>query len=63
MTQNSFKTVQEALLLCLEEELIKDDEFAMLYEEYTPQNLPFRHRDYENFPFKTKTQPSVPFVM
>ena len=36
MTQNSFKTVQEALLLCLEEELIEDDEFAVLYEEYTP---------------------------
>ena len=54
MTQNSFKTVQEALLRCLEEELIEDDEFAVLYEEYTPQNLPFRHRDYEKFSLQNK---------
>ncbi|CAH3137930.1 unnamed protein product [Porites lobata] len=47
MTQNSFKTLQEALLLSLEEKLIDDEEFAVLYEEFTPQNLPFRHWDYE----------------
>ncbi|CAH3185676.1 unnamed protein product, partial [Porites evermanni] len=32
-------TLQEALLLSLEEKLIDDEEFAVLYEEFTPQNL------------------------
>ena len=43
MTQNPFKALQEALLLSLEEKLKDDEEFAVLYEEFTPQNLPFRH--------------------
>ena len=54
MTQNSFKTLQEALLLSLEGKLIDDEEFAVLYEEFTPQNLPFRHWDYEKFSFENK---------
>ena len=54
MTQNSFKTLQEALLLSLEEKLIDDEEFAVLYEEFTPQNLPFRHWDYEKFSLENK---------
>ena len=58
MTQNSYKTLQEAWLLSLEEKLI-DDEFAMLYEEFTPQNLPFRHWIMKIFPSKTKTPQSV----
>ena len=37
----SFKKAQEMLLLCLEEEMIDDEEFALLYEEYTPRNPPF----------------------
>ena len=38
---SSFKEVQEMLLWCLEEEIIDDhlQEFAVLHEEYTPQNL------------------------
>ena len=59
MTQNSYKTLQEAWLLSLEEKLIDDEEFAMLYEEFTPQNLPFRHWIMKNFPSKTKTPQSV----
>ena len=54
MTQNSFKTLQEALLLSLEEKLIDDEEFAVLYEEFIPQNLPFRHWDYEKFSLENK---------
>ena len=54
MTQNSFKTLQEALLLILEGKLIDDDEFAVLYEEFIPQNLPFRHWDYEKFSLVNK---------
>ena len=37
------------LLFCLEEEIIDDEEFAVLYEEYTPQNLPFPHCQYDTF--------------
>ena len=59
MTQNSFKTLQEAWLLSLEEKLIDDEEFAMLYEEFTRQNLPFRHWIMKKFPSKTKTPQSV----
>ena len=46
---SSFKAVQEMLLFCLEEEIIGDEEFAVLYEEYTPQNLPFPHCQYDTF--------------
>ena len=42
------------LLLCLEEEIIDDEEFAVLYEEYTTQNLPFRHSLYDNFSLTNK---------
>ena len=52
MIQNSFKTLQEALLLSLEEKLIDDEEFALLYEEFTPQNLPFRQGD-PAYPLRT----------
>ena len=51
---SSFKEVQEVLLFCLEEEIIDDEEFAVLYEEYTPQNLPFPHGQYETFSLLNK---------
>ena len=54
MTQNSYKTLQEAWLLSLEEKLINDEEFAMLYEEFTPQNLPFRHWIMKKFSLENK---------
>ena len=54
MTQNSFKTVQQALLFSLQEELIDVEEFALSYDQCTPQNLPFRHWDYERFSFRNK---------
>ena len=51
---SSFKAVQEMLLFCLEEEIIDDEEFAVLYEEYTPQNLPFPHCQYDTFSLLNK---------
>ena len=45
----SFKEVQEMLLVCLEEELIDDEEFLLLYESYKPQNPPFPHSSYAEF--------------
>ena len=45
----SFKEVQEMLLVCLEEELIDDEEFILLYESYKPQNPPFPHSSYAEF--------------
>ena len=53
-TMSSFKAVQEMLLFCLEEEIIDDEEFAVLYEEYTPQNLPFPHCQYDTFSLLNK---------
>ena len=50
----SFKKAQEMLLLCLEEEMIDDEEFALLYEEYTPRNPPFPYSSYDNFSFVNK---------
>ena len=35
----SFEKNQELLLPCLVEEIIDDEEFSVLYEAYTPQNL------------------------
>lgn len=51
---SSFKAVQEMLPFCLEEEIIDDEEFAVLYEEYTPQNLPFPHCQYDTFSLLNK---------
>ena len=42
----SFKEVQEMLLLCVEEEIIDDKEFILLYEAYMLQNLSFPHLSY-----------------
>ena len=39
----SFKEVQEILPLCLEDEIIDDEEFILLYEAYMPQNPSFPH--------------------
>ena len=44
----SLQEVQEMLLLCLEEEIIGDEEFPLLYEGYMPQN-PFLQSQYERF--------------
>ena len=42
------------LLFCLEEEIIDDEEFAVLYEEYMPQNLPFPHCQHDTFSLLNK---------
>ena len=42
------------MLLSLEEKLIDDEEFAVLYEEFTPKNLPFCHWDYEKLSHENK---------
>lgn len=49
---SSFKEVQ--VPFCLEEEMIDDEEFAVLYEEYIPQNLPFCLTDYDKFSLLNK---------
>ena len=51
---SSFKEVQEMLLFCLEGEIIDDQEFAVLYEEYTPQNIPIPHSLHDNFSLLNK---------
>ena len=45
----SFKKGQEILLLCLEEEIIDEEELILLYEEHTLQNSPIPHTAYEKF--------------
>ena len=35
----SFQKIQELLLPCLEEEIIDDEEFSVLYQAYAPQNF------------------------
>ena len=49
-----FQKIQELLLPCLEEEIIDDEEFSVLYEAYAPQNLPFQHSAYEKFSLENK---------
>ena len=51
---SSFKAVQELLFFSLEEEIIDHKEFAVLYKEYTPQNLPFPHCQYDTFSLLNK---------
>ena len=50
----SFQKIQELLLPCLEEEIIDDEEFSVLYEAYAPQNLPFQHSAYGKFSLENK---------
>ena len=45
----SFQKIQE---FCLEEEIIDDEEFLVLYQAYAPQNFPFQHSAYEKFSLK-----------
>ena len=51
---SSFKKVQEMLLLSVEEDIIDEEEFVLLYEAYRPQNLSFPHLAYEKFSLKDK---------
>ena len=48
----SLQKIQELLLPCLEEEIIDDEEFLVLYQAYAPQNFPFQHSAYEKFSLK-----------
>ena len=50
----SFQKIQELLLPCLEEEIIDDEEFSVLYEAYASQNLPFQHSAYGKFSLENK---------
>ena len=50
----SFKEVQEMLPLCLEEEIIDDEEFILLYEAYMLQNPSFAHSSYGKFSIVNK---------
>ena len=38
----------------MEEDIIDEKEFSVLYEAYVPQNLPFQHSAYEKFSLKNK---------
>ncbi|XP_074634541.1 uncharacterized protein LOC141893070 [Acropora palmata] len=50
----SFKEVQEILPLCLEDEIIDDEEFILLYEACMPQNPSFPHSSYGKFSIVNK---------
>ena len=50
----SFKKIQELLLPCLEQEIIGDREFPVLYEVHAPANLPFQPMAYKTFSVKNK---------
>ena len=45
----SFKDLREALLLSYEENTISDEEFLLLYDEYSSKNPEFEYSDYEGF--------------
>ena len=45
----SFKDLREALLLSYEENTISDEEFLLLYDEYSSRNPEFEYSDYERF--------------
>ena len=45
----SFKDLREAFLLSYEENTISDEEFPLLYDEYSSKNPEFKHSDYERF--------------
>lgn len=51
---SSVKKVQEMLLLSIEEEIIDEEEFILLYEQYRLQNLSFPHSAYEKFYLEDK---------
>ena len=50
----SFKEVQEILPLCLEDEIIDEEEFILLYDAYMPQNPSFPHSSYGKFSIVNK---------
>ena len=50
----SFKKIQELLLPRLEQEIIGDKEFSVLYEVHAPANLPFQPMVYKTFSLKNK---------
>ena len=41
--------MREALLLSYEENIISDEEFLLLYDEYSLKNSEFQYSDYERF--------------
>ena len=45
----SFKDLREALLLSYEENTISDEEFLLLYDEYSSKNPEFEYSDYKRF--------------
>ena len=45
----SFKDLRKALMLSYEENIISDEEFLLLYDEYSSKNPEFQYSDYERF--------------
>ena len=58
----SFQKIQELLVPCLEEEIIDDEEFSVLYQAYAPQTFPFHHSAYEKFSLKNKVLPNAKLI-
>ena len=52
----SFKKAHEMLCLCPIVEIIDKEEFVLLYEAYSPSNLPFPHSAYEKLSLANKDQ-------
>ena len=45
----SLKKVREILLICLQDDLISDEEFLLLWDANTSDNLDFPHELYREF--------------
>ena len=45
----SFKDLREVLFLSYEENMISDEEFLFLYDEYSSKNPEFEYSHYERF--------------
>ena len=55
----SFKTVREAIVLGYDNGLVDDEEFVLLYDAFTSENLPFPYYKYPEFSLEKKTNMSV----
>jgi hypothetical protein len=52
----SFKTVREAIVLAYDNGLVNDEEFVLLYDAFTSENLPFPYYKYPEFSLEEKDE-------
>ena len=52
----SFKTVREAIVLGYDNGLVDDEEFVLLYDAFTSENLPFPYYKYPEFSLEEKDE-------